>query len=262
MTDNLPAFDELNNIRTKLSGMVGEMTTEGRFDRKRLEDTIFELITMGYAYGIEVAGLDLEQDIPLRYERMTDTAWAKTAGETFADRVQTHINEAESALALEDLKSRVLVSGSDNSVGNLAGDKLSGGNVTNVRKSDPVTEAAHSVGASCSCVSGSERRIVKTLNVVNEASLLKLGVHLVADSGRGGADVLEGSGGALSESRLYLLDKLPAVEGVEEVYVSGTTVLDLYRKLASVLHVDLRGLLVGVTAVFEFVIFHFRSILS
>lgn len=102
MTDNLPAFDELNNIRTKLSSMVGEMTTEGRFDRKRLEDTIFELITMGYAYGIEVAGLDLEQDIPLRYERMTDTAWAKTAGETFADRVQTHINEAESALALED----------------------------------------------------------------------------------------------------------------------------------------------------------------
>lgn len=102
MTDNLPAFDELNNIRTKLSGMVGEMVEDRRFDRKRLEDTIFELITMGYAYGIEVAGLDLEQDIPLHYERMVDTAWVKTAGETFADRVQTHLSEAEEALASED----------------------------------------------------------------------------------------------------------------------------------------------------------------
>ena len=102
MTDNLPAFDELNNIRTKLSGMVGEMTEGRQFDRKRLEDTIFELITMGYAYGIEVAGLDLEQDIPLRYDRMVDTAWVKTAGETFADRVQTHLSEAEEALASED----------------------------------------------------------------------------------------------------------------------------------------------------------------
>lgn len=102
MTDNLPAFDELNNIRTKLSGMVGEMTEGRQFDRKRLEDTIFELITMGYAYGIEVAGLDLEQDIPLHYERMVDTAWVKTAGETFADRVQTHLSEAEEALASED----------------------------------------------------------------------------------------------------------------------------------------------------------------
>lgn len=102
MTDNLPAFDELNNIRTKLSGMVGEMTEGRQFDRKRLEDTIFELITMGYAYGIEVAGLDLEQDIPLHYERMVDTAWAKTAGETFADRLHTHLSEAEEALASED----------------------------------------------------------------------------------------------------------------------------------------------------------------
>lgn len=102
MTDNLPTFDELNNIRTKLSGMVGEMVEDRRFDRKRLEDTIFELITMGYAYGIEVAGLDLEQDIPLRYERMVDTAWAKTAGETFADRLHTHLSEAEEALASED----------------------------------------------------------------------------------------------------------------------------------------------------------------
>lgn len=109
MTDNLPAFDELSNIRTELSGMVEGMTAEGRFDRKRFEDTIFELITMGYAYGIEVAGLDLEQDLPLHAERMREVAMLPTKGETFADRIETHIREAEEGLAegREDVAKRL-----------------------------------------------------------------------------------------------------------------------------------------------------------
>ncbi len=102
MTATLPDFDELNNIRTTLTSMLAEEVDDGtgmvspRLDRKRYEDTIFALITMGYVYGIEVAGLDLNQDIPASGERMFEVANTPTKGETFRDRINTHIDEYES----------------------------------------------------------------------------------------------------------------------------------------------------------------------
>lgn len=100
MTDNLPEFDELNNIRYRLTEMVLPETADGtkpepRIDRKRLEDTIFELITMGYVYGITVAGLDLETDLPVSAERMREVADTPTKGETFRERMATHFDEYE-----------------------------------------------------------------------------------------------------------------------------------------------------------------------
>lgn len=96
MTDNLPAFDELNEIRTTISGEMTEMLArDKRIDRRRCEDIIFELITMGYVYGIEVAGLDLEEDLPVDAGRMKDVAWKRTAGENFSDRIDTHIKAFE-----------------------------------------------------------------------------------------------------------------------------------------------------------------------
>lgn len=98
----LPDFDELNNIRTTLADIVtgGEELTDDvpsrrPIDRKRIEDTIFALITMGYVYGIEVAGLDLETDIPASGERMFSVANTPTKGETFRDRINTHIDQYE-----------------------------------------------------------------------------------------------------------------------------------------------------------------------
>lgn len=94
----LPNFDELNNIRTTLTEQLvgdGDLSTipnslESQA-RKRVEDTIFELITMGYVYGIEVAGLDLETDLPVSAERMYATANKPTAGEDFRKRIDNHI---------------------------------------------------------------------------------------------------------------------------------------------------------------------------
>lgn len=94
----LPDFDELNNIRTTLTEQLagdGNLSTipnslEPQI-RKRVEDTIFELITMGYVYGIEVAGLDLETDLPVSAERMYATANKPTAGEDFRKRIDNHI---------------------------------------------------------------------------------------------------------------------------------------------------------------------------
>lgn len=100
MTNNLPEFDELNNIRTRLTEMVIPETADGapqtpRIDRKRLEDTIFELITMGYVYGITVAGLDLETDLPVSAERMREVADTPTKGEDFRQRITNHIEAYE-----------------------------------------------------------------------------------------------------------------------------------------------------------------------
>lgn len=100
----LPEFDELNTIRTRLetvtTTLVEQLTTptQGRQARKECEDIIFELITMGYAYGIEVAGLSLTEDIPINSRRMMEVANAPTKGETFRDRISKHIDAAREAL--------------------------------------------------------------------------------------------------------------------------------------------------------------------
>ena len=92
----LPEFDELNTIRLTLGEEVFAMVREdGKPNRKRCEDIIFDLLTMGYVYGIEVAGLDLETDIPVDNARMREVAMLPTAGETFAQRLDRHITEFE-----------------------------------------------------------------------------------------------------------------------------------------------------------------------
>ena len=92
----LPDFDELNTIRLTLGEEVFAMVRDdGKPNRKRCEDIIFDLLTMGYVYGIEVAGLDLETDIPVDNARMREVAMLPTAGETFAQRLDHHINEFE-----------------------------------------------------------------------------------------------------------------------------------------------------------------------
>ena len=89
----LPAFDELNNIKTEISKVVLGTDVDWLSTRRRCEDMIFELITMGYVYGIEVAGLDLEADLPVDADRMQDVAWKRTAGETFAQRIDEHFRQ-------------------------------------------------------------------------------------------------------------------------------------------------------------------------
>lgn len=92
----LPDFDELNTIRLTLGEEIFAMVREdGKPNRKRCEDIIFDLLTMGYVYGIEVAGLDLETDIPVDNARMREVAMLPTAGETFAQRLDHHITEFE-----------------------------------------------------------------------------------------------------------------------------------------------------------------------
>ena len=115
MTATLPDFDELNNIRTTLTTMLAEEVDSGagmdspHLNRKRFEDTIFELITMGYVYGIEVAGLDLNVDLPVKAERMFEVADKPTKGETFRERIATHFREYEETKNAETLINQLSV---------------------------------------------------------------------------------------------------------------------------------------------------------
>lgn len=115
MTDNLPKFDELDNIRTTLREMLADEVASGagmdspHLDRKRFEDTIFELITMGYVYGIEVAGLDLKTDLPVSASRMYEVADTPTKGETFRERMDTHFREYEESGDAERLVNQLSV---------------------------------------------------------------------------------------------------------------------------------------------------------
>ena len=161
------------------------------------------------------------------------------------------------ALGLQDLQSLGLVAGSDDAVGDLTLDHESGGHVADVGESHPVAEGAHTVGSSCASVSARQGRLVKALDIVNEASLLELIGKGSSDSGGGGRNVLEGGYCGESESLFELLDKLPGVECIKEIDVAGSAAEDLDGEIASVVHIYLRGLLIGVTAVFKFEFFHF-----
>ena len=168
---------------------------------------------------------------------------------------------ASLSLALQDFKSLGLVAGSDNSVRNLPCNHFCGGNVADVGKRYPVAKGAHSVSTSCSCVSAGEGGLVKSLDVVNEASALQLIREGHAYRRRGGGNVLKRGNCGKSERLLELLDKLPGVEGVKEVNKSGTSVEYLYRKLRAVVHKNLCRLLVGVAAVFKLKFFHLQNLL-
>lgn len=99
MTDNLPVFDELNTIETKIDARIQTMIAEqGKVDRKRMEDMIFELLTMSYVYGIEVAGLDLEEDIPVDRFKMRESLLKPTAGKTAADRLDDYVKTANDVI--------------------------------------------------------------------------------------------------------------------------------------------------------------------
>ena len=162
------------------------------------------------------------------------------------------------SLGLEDLKCLGLVAGSDDTVGYLALDKTCRSYVANVGKSYPVAKGAHSVSAAGSCISASEGRLIKSLDIVYKASLLEL---FGKDSTYGsacGAYVLEGGYCGKARSLLQLLYKLPGVECIKEVDISGATAKNFDGKLRAVRHIDLGRLLIGVTTVFKFKFFHFQ----
>lgn len=106
MPDRLLSFDELNNLFTAtleealaaVEVAVINGIPDGRFDRKRIEDIIFDLLTMYYALGWRETGLNLGEDITMSESLQQDAVLAKTAGKTAFERIDEHITVAEEAL--------------------------------------------------------------------------------------------------------------------------------------------------------------------
>lgn len=98
LQDNLPRFDELNEIKTRFESEIYGSMTDKRFNRKRCEDIIFDLLTMAYVYGLEVAGLDLQEDIPVNREKMERLMMSPTAGKTVIERLDEHLKTADDAI--------------------------------------------------------------------------------------------------------------------------------------------------------------------
>lgn len=106
MPDRLLSFDELNNLFTEslddalaaVEIAVINGIPESRFDRKRIEDIIFDLLTMYYALGWRDTGLSLGEDIPMSKSLQQDAVLAKTAGKTAFERIDEHITAAEESL--------------------------------------------------------------------------------------------------------------------------------------------------------------------
>lgn len=96
-------FDELNiinrdKIRAAVEAEIFSELPERKIDRKRVEDIIFALLTMAYAFGIDKAGLDLGEKPEVSEGRQEDAITAPTAGMTAFQRMDEHIHNAEPAI--------------------------------------------------------------------------------------------------------------------------------------------------------------------
>ena len=160
------------------------------------------------------------------------------------------------ALGLQYLERLFGIIGGDHTVADLALQQRGGQLVAGIRERDPVAEGAHTVGAAGACVGAGEGRAVEAFDIVDEAGFFQLIRKRQSPRRRGRADVLE-RGRARQAGRLFeLLHQLPRVERVEKVYISRAAGEDLYRQIGAVAHEYPRGLLVRITAVFEFEFFH------
>lgn len=89
MRSNLLWLDEVNNLKSALY----EMASEGKeIDKSKVEDTIFEMLVMAYAYGSIDANLSLDTEVVLDNKLLTDAVDKQIAGETAEQRIKKYLD--------------------------------------------------------------------------------------------------------------------------------------------------------------------------
>ena len=131
---------------------------------------------------------------------------------------------------------------------------------TFVGEGDEIAEGGHAVSAAGADIGAGQGVLVQALHILHEAGLLQVQRQGLAHGGGGGRDVLEGSGTGHAGGLLQLLDQLPGVQGIHEVDVAGTAVQDGDGQLAAVMHIQGSGLLIGVAAVLQLKVLHFKHL--
>ena len=71
--------------------------------------------------------------------------------------------------------------------------------------------------------------------------------------------MLERGDGRQTGRLLQFFHKLPRIERIKKIYISGSARKYFNREVAAVAHINACGLLIGITAVFEFEFFHDAS---
>lgn len=149
----------------------------------------------------------------------------------------------------QDGERLVCVSRGDDAVAHFALDEQGGRLVAGVAQGDEVAVRRHAVSPPCAGIGSSDGRKVFG-DVVDEVDLAQCVAQRQAYGGAGGRNVLERSGRRNAGGGFQLADKLPAVQGVEEVDVARSAVQHFDGEFP-LFHVDARRLLIGIAAVLQ-----------
>ena len=167
-------------------------------------------------------------------------------------RIHLYDEVASLALRLENLQGGFGIGGRDDAVGNLALQEGSCLGVAWVGESDEIAVRRHAVSAARTDVGGRNGRQFDSFDKV---CLLQCIGQGNGDGGACRAHMLEGCRCRKAGRFLEFLHELPAVHGVEQIDVAGLSVQYLERKFAA-FHINTRGFLVRIAAVFQFEFFH------
>ena len=158
------------------------------------------------------------------------------------------------ALGLQHLQGFGRVAGGDDSVAYLPVDEACGGLVAFVAQGNEVTVTAHAVSTAGTGIgrgNGSEGQG----SVVHEINLLQRVAQGQSHGRSSRRDMLEAGCCGQTRSLLQFLDKLPAVQGIEEIDVAGTAI-QYFEGQFSLFHVNAGRFLVGVATILQLQFFH------
>ena len=153
------------------------------------------------------------------------------------------------ALLAQDGQRLVREARRDDAVAHFALDEQGGRLVAGVAQGDEVAVRRHAVSPPCAGIgSGDGRKGFG--DVIDEVDLAQCVAQRQAYGGAGGRNVLERCGRRNAGGGFQLADKLPAVQGVEEVDVARSAVQHFDGEFP-LFHVDARRLLIGIAAVLQ-----------
>lgn len=92
---SLLRFDELNNLKSRLSEVVIEGVTTHRVDRERLIDSILDYLLFCYLDGVDDANNELGTQITPNADEIDTAINFRIDGLTYSDRVNKHIDDYE-----------------------------------------------------------------------------------------------------------------------------------------------------------------------
>ena len=163
-------------------------------------------------------------------------------------------------LLAKDLECLIGVGRCDDTVADLTLDEEGCGTVAGVGEGDEVAVGTHAVSTAGTSIGRGDRRELE-VDIVDPVDLAQRVAEGESNGSTGRRDMLEGGGGRKSRSRLQLADKLPGIEGIEEIDVARTAAKHLDGQFATVGHEDARRFLVRVAPVFELKFSHVMMIM-